>query len=344
MNGSVYFQCRQAVWREDWALEHPGVRLFLHEMDNRLMQNTDLLGQYRHSLREFTRRKLTFQSDAISAYAGVLEVQRTLFGIPLGNECCGLHIGLIDWVILFYLGRGSKRYQGMPSWSWAGWIGEAFLPFPMFGSIQRLISWELQHCPAGITYFNDLGFKGAPGIKNVLRIKTLAASLVLDPNTIDGPGFEHPLWKLRDRRGHTSGYVTLHDSTFWDSFAEPRPGLVVQVLVLSDTVPGQGRYPDRNSTIPYDAESEPEVDPDDEAPAPRKWQVGPFTNWEGKVRAEFDEKPLDRYNILVLIPYIKKVDGEEYSGFHERIGMGVIHNQSLSWALDEPSCGPFWVL
>ncbi|KAK5653237.1 hypothetical protein OQA88_9136 [Cercophora sp. LCS_1] len=339
MNGSVYFQCRQAVWREDWALEHPGVRFFLHEMDNRLMQNTDLIGQYRHSLREFTRRKLTFQDDALNAYTGVLEAQQTLFVMPLGRACCGMHIGLIDWVILFYLGRGSKRHPSMPSWSWAGWIGEAFLPFPMFGSIQNLVLWEHEHCPAGITYFDDLSFVGMPGINNVLRITTLAAFFVVDPNTIDGPGFEHPLWRLCDRRGYPCGYVTLHDSTFWDSFSEPKPGLVVQVLVLSDMVPGQGRFPNRGSSIPYD----PQADPGDEAQR-EKWPVKPFTNWEGKIRSEFDEKPLDKYNILVLVPYTKTVGEEKYSGLHEKIGMGVIHNQSLSWAMTEPRQQQFWVL
>ncbi len=83
----IYFQCQQAVWREDVALEHPGVRFWLHEMDNRFHEKTDILSQYRHNLRQYTRRKLSFQGDAVKAYSGVLQAQRRMFpgdvGIPL---------------------------------------------------------------------------------------------------------------------------------------------------------------------------------------------------------------------------------------------------------------------
>ena len=333
LNGTAYFQCRQAVWREDWTLEHPtAVRFFLHEMDNRFMQNMDLLGQYRHSLREYTRRKLTYQDDAVNAYAGVLAAQPAIFGgFPLGPACCGLHIGLIDWVILFYLGRGATRHRGMPSWSWAGWVGEAFLPYPMFGSILRLISWEQEHCPAGITHFEDLGFLSIPGIKHVLRVTTLAATLLLDPETLDGPGFLNPLWRLRDCRGRACGFISLHQSTFWDAFP-PMEALVVEILVLSDTVPGQGQYPHMGSHIPYD----PENRNDDGTPGPRRWEVVPFTGYEGKVRVELKDKPFDQYNVLAVVPRTATVGEERYSGFHERIGVGVIHNQALSWAVGSP--------
>jgi hypothetical protein len=260
-------------------------------------------------------------------------------GVPLGPVCCGLHIGLIDWVILFCLGRGGKRHVGMPSWGWAGWIGEAFVPYPLFGSIQRLVMWELEHCPAAITHFKSLWFMDMPEIKHVLRVRTLAANLLLDPQTLDSPGFEHPLWMLRDCRGHVCGYVFLHDSTFWDAFPladTQRTMLAVEVLALSDTLPGQGRYPHLGSDITYDPESRE---------GPRKWQVAPFTGFEGKVRTEFGEQALDQYNVLIVLPRSVAVGDQRYSGFHEKIGVGVIHNQSLSWAVESaPSWKEFLIL
>jgi hypothetical protein len=342
MNGTVYFQCQQALWREDWALEHPGVRFFLHEMDNRFMEQTDVLGQYRHSLREYTRRKLTYQADAVNAYTGILEAQRMIFGgMPLGPLCAGLHIGLIDWVILFYLRRGSKRREGMPTWSWAGWIGEAFVPYPMVGSIQRLIQWEDQHCPAAITHYEKLDFLGLPKIKHALRVRTLSAILLLDRDIIDGPGFIHPLWALRDSRGHKCGFVSLHDCDFWDSFPEPRFLLPVQVVVLSDKIPGQGFYPSMSSKIDYRPDSVAE----DGTPRPQRWQVEPFTGWEGKVSEEFDKDPLDQYNVLILLPSVVEDDGKVLTGFHQKIGVGVLLNQALSWAVGaEPSQKEFWIL
>jgi hypothetical protein len=342
MNGTVYFQCQQALWREDWALEHPGVRFFLHEMDNRFIEQTDLLGQYRHSLREYTRRKLTYQADAVNAYTGILEAQHLIFGgMPLGPACAGLHLGLIDWVVLFYLRRGSKRRDGLPTWSWAGWIGEAFVPFPMFGSIQNLVMWEHQHCPAAMRYYEKLEFPGLPTIKHALRVGTLSAMLLLDMEIIDGPGFIHPLRALRDSRGHTCGYASLHDSDVWASTSDPRLLLRVEIVVLSDRVPGQGFYPSMGSKIAYN----PDIVAEDGTLIPRKWQVKPFTGWEGKVREEFDQGPLDQYNVLLLRPCAIEADGQIIGSYYEKIGVGVIHNQALSWAVQvEPSYKDVWIL
>lgn len=335
LNGTVYFQCRQTLWHEDWALEHPtAVKFFLHEMDNRFMEKTDLLGQFRHSLREYTRRKLTYQDDAVNAYAGVLEAQSDLFGgLPLGPVCCGLHILFVDWVILFYHARGSTRHRGLPSWSWAGWVGEAFLPYPFFGSFQRMMLWQTEHCPAAITHFHNLGHRGRSDIKHVLRVETLSAALILDRTTLDDPRFLHPVWMLRDCRGLVCGFISLHDSTFWDAFPSAE-GLIVTVLVLSDKLPGQGQYPYRSSEILYDPESRNE----DGTPEPKRWQVAPFTGHEGRVSDEFnDGKPFEQYNVIVVVPMTRTVGGED-SGFYERIGVGVIHNQALLWAMEPAPC------
>ncbi|KAK3386138.1 hypothetical protein B0H63DRAFT_523457 [Podospora didyma] len=264
-------------------------------MDNRFIERTDLLGQYQHSLREHTRRKLTYQADAMNAYTGILEAQRLIFGgMPLIPVYAGLHIGLIDWVISFYLRRGSRA------------------------AIQRLIKWELEHCPATMTHFEKLDFVGLPDIKHALRVRTLSAMLLLGPDVIDGLSFIHLLWALRDSRGHTCGLVSLHDYDFWDSFPEPRLLLLVEIVVLSDNTPGQGFYPDRTSKIAYDPDSVAE----DGTPRLRRWRVEPFTGWEGKVREEFDKHLLEEYNVLVLLPKVMGVDGM-LTGFHEKIDISI---------------------
>ena len=229
----------------------------------------------------------------------------------------------------------------MPSWSWAGWIGEAFAPFPMFGSLERLLLWISEHCPASYQYFPDFGIFGMPEIKHVLRIKTLAAKFKLDAKTIDGPGFDIPLWVLRDSRRYRCGFVSLHSSFFWDfKFSLPQhvqEGLVlkVEVLVLSDTVSGQGNYPTTSSEIPYD----PDAESGEETVTRNRWQIGPFTGREGQVRPEFGEKPLDQYNVIVVLPTLRTVGEQEVGGLYAKIGAGVIHNQALSWAVDSP---PSW--
>ena len=99
--------------------------------------------------------------------------------------------------------------------------------------------------------------------------------------------------------------------------------------------------PSRNTNIPYDPDSRSE----DGTEEPRRWQVDAFTGYEGKVRAEFDEKPLDRYNVIILLPRVTTINGRRLSGFYEKIGVGVIHNQAVSWAVrSAPSQKEFWIL
>ena len=112
MDGMMYFQCQQAAWREDVALEHPGVRFWLHEMDNRFHEKTDIFSQYRHNLREYTHRNLTVQSDAINAYAAVLGAQRLMSFIGnVGIPVSGMHTNfmLVDALPLRSWDKPTRR-------------------------------------------------------------------------------------------------------------------------------------------------------------------------------------------------------------------------------------------
>src|SRR2546423_2146294 len=72
-------------------------------------------------LSDYTARKLTYQSDALNAFAGISEMLNNQcdvnisFGMP--TSCLSLDL---VWMPPTYL----RRRAGFPSWSWAGWVGE----------------------------------------------------------------------------------------------------------------------------------------------------------------------------------------------------------------------------
>lgn len=81
---------------------------------------------YQNLLREYTKRDLTYSSDAINAFNGILRSLES-------SSKCSFHYGLptcvFDWALSFlYMEQpplGSRR-PGFPSWSWAGRKGEVF--------------------------------------------------------------------------------------------------------------------------------------------------------------------------------------------------------------------------
>lgn len=99
-------------------------------------------------LREYTKRDLSFQSDAINAIRGIFRMfsampspVRHIWGIPTDYygpenspwppnktpisacEFPGHLESKFTRALCWYLGQPSRRREGFPSWSWAGWLG-----------------------------------------------------------------------------------------------------------------------------------------------------------------------------------------------------------------------------
>ncbi|KAH7114000.1 heterokaryon incompatibility protein-domain-containing protein [Dactylonectria estremocensis] len=113
---------------------------------------------------EFTRRDLSFDSDSLHAFEGIMDFMRraetpmlNISGLPcvvsekaeaaqyintnLGVALCWFHS----------TGTSARRRHGFPSWTWAGWAGTTrwmVLPFTWRGSFTlktRDISFEFEH-------------------------------------------------------------------------------------------------------------------------------------------------------------------------------------------------------
>ena len=87
--------------------------------------------RYQRQLTAYTRRKLTFQSDALNAFAGIQRaMSRLLFDTRFWY---GLPSLIFDCAVLWSSVWESKtqltRCEEFPSWTWAGWRGQLSPPF-----------------------------------------------------------------------------------------------------------------------------------------------------------------------------------------------------------------------
>lgn len=134
----VYYQCNESTWWEDTILEpEPNWRLSSTSGNNLKMgcvgcqQDTPsvLLPKYRQVtvaagyldlLTDFTARDLTYDSDVIKAFTGIMKAYSKCEGWAF---LWGLPLQFFENVLLFEmpLHEPQLRRHQYPSWSWAGW-------------------------------------------------------------------------------------------------------------------------------------------------------------------------------------------------------------------------------
>lgn len=159
VNNTVYFQCANAVWGEDYLAEHRNLQQTAPMMDISLSKSWQppvmtkrtryqldlqeplvspaqdhlrnvLFPAYCQLIAEYTVRKMTYPTDRLNGIGGVLSIldrdghMDFLHGLPKS-----VLEAAILWRPQKYLTRVPvDPITGMPqspSWSWAGWIGGA---------------------------------------------------------------------------------------------------------------------------------------------------------------------------------------------------------------------------
>jgi len=145
----VTFECQSACWREDFTLTGPEADRFRLVDQERKEQETrqnfhgiisaDVLqfenmvprsewhndfrniwnGAYSPLVRDYTKRKLTFEGDMLNAFQGIEGALRR----SLGDFYWGLPLYLLaqslGWIATT---DDVKRRDGFPSFSWVGWV------------------------------------------------------------------------------------------------------------------------------------------------------------------------------------------------------------------------------
>lgn len=138
MNGLASWVCGHCTWKEELEVHSK----FSEHDDSKgvvLSENRVVLGnmpgwpdlEYWSDLVEsYNTRSLTFESDALDAFAGVAEALTHVFP---GGFYCGLPEMFFDIALLWQPRSRVRRRNGrakesgagsLPSWSWAGWASE----------------------------------------------------------------------------------------------------------------------------------------------------------------------------------------------------------------------------
>ncbi|KAK3991450.1 heterokaryon incompatibility protein-domain-containing protein [Cladorrhinum sp. PSN332] len=151
----AFFICGEHIFCEDTVLEGSGPGWYHAIVHNRparrprglyglVLQVWSFPLSYEHHLRAYTRRKITYQSDIIDAFQGVMGAfpgQRFWQGLPEVYH---------DAALLWTTTGASPRREGFPSWSWSGWIGEADTPLGsdiggFYTDFQSAVEWYLMN-------------------------------------------------------------------------------------------------------------------------------------------------------------------------------------------------------
>jgi hypothetical protein len=109
---------------------------------------------YAGLVRDYTKRRLSYSSDALNAFSGLLELFKHRFD---GKIISGLPSSILDEALLWVsVEKHPTRNAHFPSWSWAGWIGPVqYWPLLPSSSIDGCNSSK-QHTWDNITATNSM--------------------------------------------------------------------------------------------------------------------------------------------------------------------------------------------
>ena len=130
----VYLQCRTSYYYEDAVCEIPGrvtLTTFPETVSGWLsvtrhnFDRSDGFPPYKDIVRSFTKRMLSYDSDALNACLGILKVDQERRAAQGENPSLsfGLPLATLSYALCWMSMKDSpgRRRIDFPSWSWAGW-------------------------------------------------------------------------------------------------------------------------------------------------------------------------------------------------------------------------------
>ena len=200
-HGQVVWHCRRMICREDMTVEdsgvpyrplqwlslkprHLGVDTGRNWRDGavettrhgvmRIVRSATFV-EYVKMIEQYTHREMTYQSDALNAFAGLLHIFSLCFKCSM---FFGLPESLLDIALLWRPTQQLERRNAFPSWSWAGWVGSVAYDEP----------FKIKRSPDGgfLSFTKDP--RGEEGIKPLIRWHKLGSYNNAAPINGDGVG------------------------------------------------------------------------------------------------------------------------------------------------------------
>ncbi|GFP55952.1 hypothetical protein TASIC1_0006012200 [Trichoderma asperellum] len=233
--GSVFWQCRNARYCEDapalikaeaeqvhwleqlsprWAKDKAPLQHIEKQWDENQegcapapLCRPVVFTEYARAVKEYTKRRLTFSDDIINAFEGI----SSQLSHHMGNNFLAalpesyLDIALLWTPSVLQTRRKSKQSQQtlFPSWSWAGWIGQAEYDAPGPDGkewIELTTKWYIKDGPAAPRLANGVGM----GIDEVpLGCNLSTNALCWDPifESVGGHSGKRPEVELPNMQG-----------------------------------------------------------------------------------------------------------------------------------------------
>ena len=141
----VYWQCSQGSWCEDSFSECPSSPTIcrhglVDELHNIWDPNPNLVEKrYRQLVELYSQRKLSYESDGLNAFKGILEALKQISGLEFLWGLPTIYLGAaLTWpaheaaiqvrrrtAFCKYSDSSGKIFEcPFPSWSWVGWVGK----------------------------------------------------------------------------------------------------------------------------------------------------------------------------------------------------------------------------
>lgn len=202
-HGQMIWHCRRMICREDMSVadsgvpypplqwlslkpQHMGVDTGSKWIDGsteitrhgatRLVRSA-VFAEYTRAIEEYTHREISYQSDVLNAFAGLLHIFSRFFRC---KTLLGLPESLLDVALLWKPTTQLQRRSGFPSWSWAGWVGRVAYDEPF--TLKRNMDGTF------VSYENDA--YGQEGVRPLVRWHVWdAASRRVLPLNYSGLGF-----------------------------------------------------------------------------------------------------------------------------------------------------------
>lgn len=208
----MYFACDHDIVSEDLNNIH---NTFNTKQSSRfkcpiqLSQNGNLclinIPAYSHALSNYTSRSLTYQSDMLHAFSGIIARLKPLFR---GEFIYGLPETELDNAILWrsygMLVRNVDSATGKvlyPSWSWAGWIGSGGKALRSEEMLLSRIMWKDFAVNEGPNqYFSSTQCRSSCAEKTTFAPKWMATGIYYYEEGRPGILFQHPIASAVDRK------------------------------------------------------------------------------------------------------------------------------------------------
>lgn len=168
-----------------WPAERPhlGVPMGMKS----LIPQHPSLGRWGMLVQDYSSRSLTFEHDAIRAFAGATEVMSSTFP---GGILHGLPIFFFDIALLWQPESEVERRAEQPSWSWTGWKG----------SVDCWHQWYIHYASIYRRTGKFTDWMAMAPLRSIATYQSTTSTGVLEPPTKDFNGF----YRYQALRGQTN--------------------------------------------------------------------------------------------------------------------------------------------